>query len=42
LESSRKAGWKHGARSREVREMLAENRQRWRALKDMLRDSSSR
>ncbi len=42
LERSRKAGWKHGARSREVREMLAENRQRWRALKDMLRDSSSR
>ena len=36
LERSRKAGWKHGMRSREVREMLAENRRWRRALKDTL------
>ena len=35
-ERSRQAVWKHGAYSREVRELLAENRRRWRALRDLL------
>jgi hypothetical protein len=36
LARSRRARWKHGAYSREMRELLAENRQRWRALKALL------
>jgi hypothetical protein len=32
LERSRRAGWVHGARSREVRELLAVNRRRWREM----------
>ena len=36
LERCRRARWKHGARSREVRVLLAENRRRWRALKALL------
>ena len=32
LERSRRAHWKHGAYSREVRTLLTENRQRWREL----------
>jgi hypothetical protein len=32
LERSRRARWKHGAYSREVRELLANNRRRWREL----------
>ena len=32
LERSRRARWRHGLRSREVRELLRANRQRWRAL----------
>jgi hypothetical protein len=32
LERSRRARWIHGAYSREVREMLADNRRRWRKL----------
>ena len=35
-ERSRRARWKHGAYSREVRELLAENRRQWRALKALL------
>jgi hypothetical protein len=35
-ERSRQAVWKHGAYSREVRELLAENRRQWRALRDLL------
>jgi hypothetical protein len=38
LERSRKARWKHGAYSREVREMLRANRQRWRQLLAFLED----
>ena len=33
LERSRRARWKHGARSREMRELRAENRRCWRELK---------
>jgi hypothetical protein len=36
LEQSRRARWKHGARSREVRELLANNRRRWRNLLALL------
>jgi hypothetical protein len=36
LERSRRARWKHGAYSRETREVLAENRRRWRALRALL------
>jgi hypothetical protein len=32
LERSRRARWKHGVYSREVRELLAENRRRWREM----------
>ena len=32
LERSRRARWVHGARSREVRELLAVNRRRWREM----------
>ncbi len=32
LERSRRARWRHGAYSREVRELLAANRRRWREL----------
>ncbi len=32
LERSRRARWTHGAYSREVRELLADNRRRWREL----------
>ena len=32
LERSRRARWKHGARSRETRALLRANRQQWRAL----------
>ena len=32
LERSRRARWKHGAFSREARELLAANRRRWREL----------
>jgi hypothetical protein len=36
LERSRQARWRHGARSREVRELLADNRRRWRELRALL------
>ena len=36
LERSRRARWKHGAYSREVRLLLAENRRRWRELRALL------
>ena len=36
LERSRRARWKHGVYSREVRELLAENWRRWRYLKALL------
>ncbi len=36
LERSRRARWKHGAYSREIRALLAENRRRWRPLKAFL------
>jgi hypothetical protein len=36
LERSRRARWKHGCYSREMRELLAENRRRFRALKALL------
>ena len=36
LERSRRANWKHGAYSREVREMIATNRRRWRELMALL------
>ena len=36
LERSRRARWKHGAYSREVRTLLAENRRRWRELMALL------
>jgi hypothetical protein len=36
LERSRRARWKHGAYSRETRELLAENRRRWRELTALL------
>src|SRR5439155_1381937 len=39
LERSRRAGWKHGARSREVRLLLRQSRQRWRELLLTLRDA---
>ena len=39
LERSRRAGWKHGARSREVRLLLRQSRQRWRKLLLTLRDA---
>ena len=32
LERSRRARWKHGAYSRDVRDLLRANRQRWREL----------
>ena len=32
LERCRRARWKHGARSKAVRDLLRANRQRWRAL----------
>ena len=36
LERSRRANWKHGAYSRETRELLAENRHRSKALLALL------
>jgi len=36
LERCRWARWIHGARSREVRELLKANRQRWRTLRALL------
>lgn len=36
LERSRRARWKHGAYSRDVRALLAENRRRWRELMALL------
>jgi len=36
LERSRRARWKHGVYSRELRELLAENRRRWRELRALL------
>jgi hypothetical protein len=36
LERSRKARWKHGRRSREIREVLRANRERWRDLMTLL------
>jgi hypothetical protein len=36
LERSRRARWKHGAYSREMRELLAANRRRWRELKALI------
>jgi hypothetical protein len=36
LERSRRARWKHGSYSRETRELLAESRQRWRELWELL------
>lgn len=39
LERSRRARWKHGVYSRELRELLTENRRRWRELKALLRDA---
>src|SRR5262245_36286313 len=38
LERSRKARWKHGARSREARELLADHRRLWRELRKLLED----
>lgn len=32
LERSRRARWKHGAYSRQVRDLIAANRRRWREL----------
>jgi hypothetical protein len=37
LERSRRANWKHGAYSREVRELLATNRRQWQELWAALR-----
>ena len=39
LERSRRARWKHGAYSREVRALLSENRRRWRALLALLAEA---
>ena len=39
LARSRRANWKHGAYSREVRELLANNRRRWRKLLALLETS---
>jgi hypothetical protein len=39
LEHTRRARWKHGARSREVRELLRINRHRWRNLVAILKTS---
>ena len=36
LERSRRARWKHGFCSREVRDLIAENRRRWRELGALL------
>jgi hypothetical protein len=36
LKRSRRARWKHGLYSREVRELLAANRRAWRELKALL------
>ena len=36
LERSRRARWRHGVYSREVRDLLASNRRRWRALRALL------
>ncbi len=38
LEGGRRARWIHGARSREVRELLKANRQRWRTLRALLEE----
>ena len=38
LERSRRARWRHGVYSRETRELLAENRRRWRELMALLGD----
>ena len=38
LERCRRARWRHGARSRQVRELLKANRQRWRALLVLIGD----
>jgi hypothetical protein len=40
-EHSRKARWKHGARSREIREVLRANRERWRDLMALLGGSQN-
>jgi len=39
LERSRRARWKHGAYSREVRALLAESQRRWRELMALLDDA---
>jgi hypothetical protein len=36
LARSRRARWKHGAYSREVRDLVAENRRRWQELRSLL------
>jgi hypothetical protein len=41
LEHSRQARWKHGARSREIREVLRANRERWRSLMALLGGSQN-
>ena len=38
LERCRRARWKHGACSIKVRELLRDNRRRWRALLALLGD----